>query len=139
MHYLPRTVPGRGLRWVLLSLAFALLGASACGVSVFGLEGQCPKEVGLSVSSGTQPTFSWNPNCDVVELQVYQGGEVVWSVHAFDGSFDSPVRYGDTPKGVTQQLGPEPLRADITYRVVIHEPGPGQSLRTIAAAEFTPE
>jgi hypothetical protein len=120
-------------------LAFLPLVASACSGSALGLDRGCPDNVALNISAGMQPTFSWSPACKVVELQVYREGNVVWTVHAFDGSFGPPVRYGDAPEGATEQIGPEPLQSNRTYRVFIHEPGPGLSLRTVATAEFSPE
>lgn len=131
-----RTAPLRGIRGV---LAFIPLGASACSGSALGFDRGCPDEVMLNVSAGTRPTFSWSPACKVVELQVYREGDVLWTVHAFDSSFGPPVRYGDAPEGATEQVGPEPLQSNRTYRVFIHEPGPGLSLRTVATAEFSPE
>ena len=76
-----------------------LLGASACSGSVLGAGGGCPSDVALDISGGTQPTFRWAPDCEIVELTVYHEGNVVWGIHDFDGSFSSPVRYGIPPRG----------------------------------------
>lgn len=131
--------PGWARLWCrAVVLSISMIAVAACS-SVLDLSSSCPDDVALSVTPGTEPTFQWSPSCEVVELQVYQGGHVVWTVHAFGGrSFAPPVRYGIAPEGATEQGGPEPLQSGVTYRVFIHEPGPGQSLRTVATTEFTP-
>lgn len=77
----------------------------------------CTEMVSVTVSDDTVPTISWDPSCEVQELNVYREGEViVWELEG-DPSFDSPVHYGREKGGARQTVQAAPLEEGTTYLV----------------------
>lgn len=102
---------------------------------------ECTDQVSVSVSAGTEPTFSWAPACRGFLLLVEEGATDVWSVITL-GSNDlaPPITYGVVPAGATELEDPAPLLEGTTYQVIIgRDTGPGDDDGEIVAIqEFTP-
>lgn len=88
------------VRFLVASAAFIAL--ASCSDSNGPTSG-CPKQVDITVSSGTVPEFSWTPACPAVFVTVNQtGGSAVWAIGfastnpAKTNAITPPVTYGDT-------------------------------------------
>jgi hypothetical protein len=88
--------------------------------------------VTATVSSGTTPTFSWSPACDVAAVLVEGSNGDTWIVSSDDSTWDSPaqanlisspIAYGTEtlPAGVDTQYGPQPLTAGAPYDFILFQ------------------
>lgn len=103
----------------------------------------CGVGVTLTVSSGTTPTFDWNPSCRVGFLSVEEtSGSDLWSIFGVNmtNAIAPGVTYGLVPEGAVQSVPPEPLSPGTTYQmaIIIFEPeGQDENFEIIATATFT--
>ena len=105
----------------------------------------CDGPVEISVSSGTEPRFTWSPACTLFFLNVEpaESGGDIWGVISDGENVIAPgVRYGVVPEGAeqfTDESVPE-LVEDSTYKVVVaYHTGPGEQDGELAGIEeFTP-
>ncbi len=104
----------------------------------------CGLGVNLTVSSGTTPTFDWNPECRVGFLSVQETGDTdLWSIFAVNmtNAIAPGVTYGLVPEGAVQDGPLEPLSPGTTYfmGIVVFEPeGQDENFEIVATAMFTP-
>ncbi len=104
----------------------------------------CGVGVTLTASSGTTPTFNWNPACRVGFLSVEEiGGSDLWSIVGVNmtNAIAPGVTYGLVPEGAVQGGPLEPLSLGTTYLVgiVVVEPeGQDENFEIVATAMFTP-
>jgi hypothetical protein len=81
--------------------------------------GPCTGITSHTVSSGTQPTFTWTPTCGVSVVSVLESTVTQWSVASRDtNAIISPVRYGLRPATAdTQYIAPASLVVGHRYRL----------------------
>lgn len=120
-----------------------LLAAPACGSDTTSPSEQaaCTGNVTVSVSSGTTPSFTWDPACKAYFVLVETAGGDVWGVISEDGTnaIATPVRYGVVPTGATERSPPSPLSAGTAYSVsVFRWTGPPEDGTLIGTKTFTP-
>jgi len=131
------------LNLVLVLLAVAL--ASGCDDDTTDpvvLE-DCPAAVAVVVGSGLNPTFDWQPQCQLffINVEPADAGNDLWTVITRGENGISPtVAYGVVPVGATQITEPTSLQAGTLYKVVLARfTGPGdEDGEIIAIQEFTP-
>lgn len=131
-------------RAVSLALGFGpllLLGA-ACADRAVSLSA-C-SDLAVQVSAGTQPTFSWDPACQIQALTVHPpgSGAIIWTTfsHPQINAIVSPVQYGIFPDGAAQTANILlPLAAGTTYQVTLYRVDePGGPLVPIGVTTFVP-
>jgi hypothetical protein len=128
-HRLAATV---GILLVVLNAACADPGPSLA---------DCSAAVAVTVSAGTQPTFSWTPACQVEALTValQDRDVIVWGAVSPNqtNTIGSPVPYGSTPPGAAATANRiEPLVTGTTYEVTIFREDDGGIIRAVGAAIF---
>jgi len=103
----------------------------------------CPGSVGISVTGGTAPRFSWTPRCRLFFLNVEpaDAGTDQWTVYSDSANLIAPpVTYGVIPAGAVELTSPTQLVAGEDYKVVLARftgPGP-QDGELIGIQTFTP-
>ncbi len=126
-----------------LALAFGplLLGA-ACADRAVSLSA-C-SDISVQVSAGIQPTFSWDPACQIQALTVHLPGPgaIIWTTfsHPQPNAIASSVQYGVFPDNAAQTANILlPLVAGTTYQVTLSRiDEPGSSLVPIGVTTFVP-
>jgi len=103
----------------------------------------CPSEVTISVSGGTEPTFSWTPACRLfwMNTELADAFTDQWSIICRgSNAIEPPVQYGVVPAGATQSTAPEALVAGVLYKVAVGRfTGPGEEDGEIIGIQtFTP-
>ena len=92
----------------LLSLAVAALAGACGGADSLLPPDACRPQVALGASTGTTPTFSWEPECASGRLEVIhvRSGDLMWGVAGGRDSAGEPpaaiysgVKYGEVPPG----------------------------------------
>jgi len=106
-----------------LALVGALMITTSCtGDLLDGGDGS-GGDFAVSVSGGTQPTYSWSagPAFEVSLVRTADQTVVVWRVSdVVNRDIRSPVRQGVVPQGATETAASERvLTAGVTYRVSI--------------------
>jgi hypothetical protein len=99
----------------------------------------------IGVTSGTVPSFSWDPGCRIAGLFVALPGPgaIVWTAVSVDqtNSIASPVDYASTPAGAAMTANlVQYLVAGTTYQVILFRvaDGRGGQLQAVGTATFTP-
>jgi hypothetical protein len=99
----------------------------------------------VSVSSGTQPMFSWTSECLVEALAVSQGGSgaIVWLAVSVNqtNNLASGIRYAFAPPGAALTANRlDPLAAGKAYRVTLYraEGGQGSQVHSVGQSGFVP-
>ena len=90
--------------------------------ATFNTLADCPSQVTISVSAGTEPTFSWTPPCRLFFLNVEpaDAGNDLWGIISRgSNAIEPPVQYGVVPAGATQSMEPEELVAGVSYAVYV--------------------
>jgi hypothetical protein len=96
----------------MLLLGTLSLAVVSCGDSTGPANGGCDGTVDVTITSGTSPTFSWNPACTVGLLWIQDLTEtdptkqLVWSIQAEQNLIKPPVQYGVTPANALQTQAP---------------------------------
>jgi hypothetical protein len=103
----------------------------------------CPAAVAVVAGSGLNPTFNWQPQCQLffINIEPADAGNDLWTVITRGENGISPtVTYGVVPAGATQLTEPAVLEAGTAYKVVLARfTGPGDDDgEIIAIEEFTP-
>ena len=127
---------------VALSVTVAGMVAGACGRAPTDPH-QCSQSTSVSVSSGTEPTFSWSSGCvvtDVIVDQVTPSYQTVWVVDMSNGgAIGSPVQYGRLPNANWREItAPVALVPGRRYRVSMPSSGRLGDRITTIEAEFVP-
>lgn len=87
----------------------------------------CTRPIGVEVSSGVTPIFSWTPDCGISALTVTSvpaaTGATESAVWAFSVPESNPlgsgIRYGEAPTGARVWTAAQSLRGGTTYRVSV--------------------
>lgn len=131
-------------RAVSLALGFGplLLFGASCADRAVNLSA-C-SDIPIQVSAGIQPTFSWNPACQIQALTVHLPGPgaIIWTTfsHPQANAIASPVQYGVFPDAAAQTANILlPLVAGTTYQVTLFRvDDPGGPLVPIGVTTFVP-
>ena len=128
----------RTLWWTALSTALACSSDPAGPDTTLP---DCTGPVTVEVSSGTSPTFDWEPACRLFLVLVELGGSDQWIVLSEgENAIAPPVRYGIVPDGAVEQEPAIPLVAGQAYDLGLFRwTGPGgDDGELIANRDFTP-
>jgi hypothetical protein len=91
----------------------------------------CPAETGsvqVTVTSGANPVFDWQPRCAVALLLIEEEASDQWVISGEDLSSTTtesanrilpPITYGQVPSGIFEESPPETLVAGRTYEVIL--------------------
>ena len=102
---------------------------------------ECAGPVTVEVSSGTSPTFDWDPECRLFLVLVELDGGDQWLVLSEGrNAIAPPVRYGVVPDGAVEDEPAIPLEPGKTYDVALFRwTGPGgDDGELVANRDFTP-
>jgi len=115
----------------------------ACKSSTDSGPAPCTEAVFISVTSGTTPTFSWDPPCLAYHLSVTDSvGNVMWGVKGDSGAtLASGVQYGVKPAGAYTQLqAPVALLTGKLYAVGLYSvyTGSPTPIDVLGASQFRP-
>jgi hypothetical protein len=106
-----------------LALIGALIITTSCTGDILNGGDGSGGDFAISVSGGTQPTYSWTagPAFEVSVARAADQTVVVWRVaDVVNRNIRSPVRQGVVPQGATETAASERiLTAGVTYRVSI--------------------
>lgn len=125
------------------ALSIALIAGNGCSTQGPNLPA-CTGPVTVTATSGTSPTFSWTPACQLEGLTVALPGPgaIVWSVASPNqtNSIAPSVRYGRTPAGATLVTGATALSAGSSYGVTlfVFDDGHGGSVQAAGSLTFVP-
>ena len=130
----------RGLRVTVLLIVLACEGSSTDPLQSLP---ECTGNVGIQVTGGTQPTFSWTPACRLFFLNVEPAasGSDLWPIISRGGNRIAPgVKYGVVPAGAEQLQPPASLVIGQAYKVALgRHTGPGaEDGAIVGVQEFTP-
>ena len=121
-----------------------VLGVGACsGTHATGVPElpQCTGSVeSITVSAGTTPTISWQPECRMAALAVYRadGSESMWFFNT-DWRSAPGLRYGTVPSGAEVVVAAKPLTSGVAYVVDIMPPAGGSGpVPVFGRRPFTP-
>ncbi len=109
------TASGRLIGFILLAVGPAC--SDATGLS------ECHGDVQVVVTPGSAPVVSWTPACGLGFVAVMERGDqtqIYWNLHSApvgSNSLASPVTYGVTPKGATEDPSTRPLVPGGAYLV----------------------
>ena len=100
----------------------------------------CTDRPVITVSAGTNPEFSWSPNCLVTSVAVMQVGAstIQWTVRVPEPTIRSPWQYGEVPQGGTVFGSAPPLTPGVSYHVLLGLRTSETNERTVSSATFTP-
>ena len=137
-----RSRPGAQRRALAL-LALVTVGGGCGGDGGTGPDDipQCMRSVeSVSVSSGTTPTFSWQPRCRMAALIVHRADETETTWFISSGWAIAPgIRYGSPPAGAEVLVAAKPLVPGVEYVVAIMPPAGGSGLiPVLGQQQFTP-
>ena len=128
---------------VALGFGPLLLLGSACADRA--LSHSTCSDVPIQASAGIQPTFRWNPACQIQALTVHLPGPgaVIWTTfsHPQANAIVPPVTYGIFSDEAAQTANIFlPLVAGTSYQVSLYrvDEGRGSSLQSIGTATFVP-
>jgi hypothetical protein len=107
----------------------------------------CRFEVALAASTGTSPTFSWEPDCASGRLEVIhvRSGDLMWGVAGGQSSAAEPpapiysgVKYGQVPPGAFALGLTALLSAGQQYRVTLFSVDQRGTATAVGSTTFTP-
>jgi hypothetical protein len=84
--------------------------------------------VTATVTSGSTPSFDWDPACGVALLLIEEEASDQWSIATPESSWDTPdqanqifppVRYGQVPARATESGEPSTLQEGTVYELVL--------------------
>jgi hypothetical protein len=122
--------------------------ASACGgpESLLPIDA-CRTQVALAASTGTSPTFSWEPDCASGRLEVLhvRSGDLMWGVVGDQPSAGDPpvaiysgVKYGEVPPGAYALGWVALLSAGQQYRLTLFSVDQRGVAASVGSTTFTP-
>jgi hypothetical protein len=138
----------KGTRWGSLALATALWACDGEDDPTGLVDTPCTDDTGsvsVTISSGLQPAFDWDPDCAVALVLVEEEASDAWGITTDVSTWDDPaqanlieppVQYGVAPASVTEFEPPAPLTAGVTYEVILWRVAPGST--DDCAAVFSP-
>src|SRR5687767_5753367 len=134
----------------------------ACGTEPAAFRVGCSNIQSVDVGSGAAPRVSWEPECSVATLDVYEAhprtpsedpvpplptehpthtaGTVMWAISSPDGlgnRLETSIRYGEAPGDALEQAA-EPLHDGQPYLVRLTALDPDGFVGPIAWGLFTP-
>jgi hypothetical protein len=122
--------------------------ASACGGPESLLPADaCRPEVALEASTGTSPTFSWEPDCASGRLEVthVRSGDLMWGVAGGQPSAGDPpaaiysgVKYGEVPAQAYALSWTALLGAGQQYRATLFSVDQRGVATVVGSTTFTP-
>ena len=84
---------------------------------------ECDSDLILSVSDGTTPTFTWEPECRAALLSVQDKDnsriEDMWRIGSSGNNIPSGVEYGILPDSVHLVDGPTTLVSGTQYELIV--------------------
>jgi len=81
----------------------------------------CDDGVFVNATTGTTPTFSWNPACLISRIAVADSaGTILWDVQTTASVMAPPLVYGQTPDGAVVHTTPGALVAGRSYSVGVY-------------------
>jgi len=99
----------------------------------------CTGNVTVSISSGTAPTFTWSPSCNVFAVLVEDDASDQWYLVKQGDGIAPGVRYGVVPQGAVQESAAIPLRTGVLYDVILFSGTTMNDMKIIALRTFTPQ
>jgi hypothetical protein len=141
---------GRAITVLACVLVVAGLG---CGSDPNDANAGCSNQVTVSVAGGSEPSFSWSPNCAVHNLVVFEGvgphtfGQysAAWAIESQPDANNVPnnrlhsgIRYGQVPGDGRQVSAPVALVTGQPYTVYLNVYTLDQRVETVGSKTFTP-
>ncbi|TFB09868.1 hypothetical protein E3V36_05580 [Candidatus Marinimicrobia bacterium MT.SAG.2] len=85
---------------------------------------ECNSDLILSVSDGTTPTFTWEPECRAALLYVQDKDssriEDMWRIFSGGNNIPSSIQYGILPDSVYVVDGPTTLVSGTQYELIVY-------------------
>ncbi len=103
----------------------------------------CAAPLVVTVTAGTEPSFSWAGDCALARVMVESAASGVGAWGAISplgtNALNPPVAYGGTPPGAiaTANMVPQ-LVSGTTYRVTLQRYDDAGALRSVGSATFVP-
>jgi hypothetical protein len=132
---------------------FLAVAGLSCGSDPNGANAGCSELVAVGVGAGSNPSFSWLPNCAVQNLLVLEGAgphtfgqyTAAWAVESQPDASNLPnnrlhssIRYGQVPSEGRQVSAPVALVAGQPYTVYLNVYTLDQRFETVGSKTFTP-
>ena len=131
----------------LLCFLIAALAGGRGGAESLVPDDACRPDVSVAASSGTSPTFSWQPDCASGRLEVIhvRSGDLMWGVAGGQSSAGEPpaaiyggVKYGQVPPEAYALTSTALLSAGQQYRVTLFSVDQRGAATPVGSTRFTP-